>query len=71
MDEWINTKEKLPEIEKDVLVSFQDENYIEIGCITSNSDGSLFWVGSEWTSKLYGVAYWMPLPEPPNESNPD
>ena len=53
--EWISTKDRLPELEKEVLV-YDSFGNMYIGLIT---DG---WKG------LY-VTHWMPLPEPPKDFN--
>ena len=53
--EWISAKDRLPELEKEVLV-YDSFGKMYIGLIT---DG---WKG------LY-VTHWMPLPEPPKDFN--
>ena len=59
---WISVKERLPEVEANVLA------YIGYGCIVVcwlTYDG--YWQGPARIFDKDEVTHWMPLPEPPKE----
>lgn len=59
---WINIKDKLPEVEKDVLVSvdYQDGSRVtEVGYLTQSGEIHVF-----NCKELIEVLHWMPLPNP-------
>lgn len=64
MNEWIPTSERLPEINKPVLVWLYDEYYLsELHSI----DGVLYWDFDQFElsgNEFDDVVAWMPLPEP-------
>ncbi len=65
---WIPCKERLPELEEDVLL-FVDTCWYNVGNLTE-LDGEKTWCVGEWL--FYGcdfnrVKAWMPLPEPYKE----
>jgi hypothetical protein len=58
--EWIDVKDRLPELHRRVLL-FRSEFDPYIGCL--DTDGHWYINGS----LLYQPTHWMPLPEPPKE----
>jgi len=58
--EWISIKDKLPEINEEVLV--MDRDFMDFAYY--NSEGQ--WIDREFID-LDDVTHWMPLPEPPKE----
>ena len=83
MREWISVKERLPELEQEVLVfaiglpewGYEGKTAIAIACrfiwkIFSGSPGHICWSTPwEYFHKDYKITHWMPLPEPPKEVN--
>lgn len=65
---WISCDDRLPDIDKDVIVyySFWKDNPIQIAHLQSDF---LFWETSdgEFNFPAIGVTHWMPLPEPPEK----
>ena len=59
--DWISIKDKLPEVNKEVIVCAEDNTYWW-GIIT---DSGNFYVryGDGWAGKI--VTHWMPLPKIP------
>lgn len=71
--EWISVKERLPELEKEVLIcDLNDERderpYMDVWSLEDDEDGGIVWAGKDgaWYS-LDDATHWMPLPEPPKE----
>jgi hypothetical protein len=74
--EWISVRDRLPEKDKDVLVSLHGKLY-------TGESYSMIWISNlttlygpgncneiEWTCKAANeedVTHWMPLPEPPKD----
>lgn len=70
---WISVKERLPELEKEVLIcDLNDERdeglYMDVWSLEDDEDGGVVWADKNgaWYS-LDDVTHWMPLPEPPKE----
>lgn len=61
---WVPVKEKLPEIDQTVLVN------TKYGILTLGYAGEdKWWEAEGWhTAEEWGITHWMPLPEPPAES---
>lgn len=55
---WISVKDKLPKLDKDVLV--WDGNYMSVMWIDRNENRF-----KSMDSLYHDVSHWMPLPEPP------
>jgi len=66
MNEWIRTKDTLPDAGVPVLVySFPT---IEIATIyKANNDEKVWWLRNVGIMDLRNYKWWMPLPEPPKE----
>lgn len=58
MSDWISVKDKLPENEKLVLVSYKKRS---MDVVWYNHNQKM------WMKNFATVTHWMPLPEPPNE----
>lgn len=71
---WIPVSERLPDVDKYILVSFENFTILDIGRYETDKDGSgAFYPGDDDKSYVeYGlfVNAWMPLPEPYRESEP-
>ena len=77
MDEWISVKDRLPEYNKVVLISWEDifnETHISTGyiCLITRHSGEDSPVDDTWyMSNTRGyelkVTHWQPLPEPPSK----
>ena len=80
MREWISVKERLPELEQEVLVyavgkesGFEDDAHIAISMryvfhIFTWDKGVEEWQAPwDYFNRNYEVTHWMPLPEPPKE----
>lgn len=69
---WIPVSERLPDVDKYILVSFENFTISDIGRYETDKDGSgAFYPGDDDKSYVeYGlfVNAWMPLPEPFRES---
>lgn len=67
MSEWISTKDRLPDEDKEVLVAYW--------FLPNNGDPSWIietgrYLAGKWVQlEGYDVTHWMPLPEPPKEEN--
>lgn len=68
MSEWISVKERIPDDDQRVLGTDGEKHEI-VCCINSDCE----WVGATseygYLMSLREVAYWMPLPNPPNLQN--
>jgi len=70
---WISIKDKLPEIEKYVLVCYK--NNVFQGYLDEWEHDNCWYIFSgsftldevDYNIKLDEVTHWMPLPEPPEE----
>jgi hypothetical protein len=72
MSEWISIKDRLPEIEEHVLITYrtsQDYGSLKVmQAFRINDCEYVVDVYSDGTCVLSDyVDYWMPLPEPPEE----
>ena len=70
MNQWINTKDKLPEYWKRVLVVLDDEIYLAYRYADGIGRTQLeYWwiVGHDVDKYLNDIQYWQPLPELPEE----
>lgn len=69
MSEWISVKDRLPDKEDLFLISYGESREITIGLWNFRNnrfeETEIEWFGYEIT----GVTHWMPLPEPPKESD--
>lgn len=68
MTEWISVKDRLPEIDKKVIIwnmDIPDIEYMEMGYYDKNYDNKYEWRTEEYTG--INVTHWRYLPEPPHE----
>lgn len=72
MPEWISVTERLPEVDKYVLVCF-GSGYIAVACLFDIDEDLTLWramTDDGWTCDCDAEpTHWMPLPEPPKEVN--
>lgn len=64
---WIPVRERLPEDDSYILVSFENFSVADIARYETDEDGSAFYPGDEdksYVSLGLFVNAWMPLPEP-------
>lgn len=62
-DAWISTKDRLPEVRKDVII-----HHKECGVFEAFFTDDGYWeTDSGWWSRQKEVTHWMPLPKPPKE----
>ncbi len=80
---WISVDEQLPPIEMPAWLKQEGRiRPIFIGCHTDTGEGLLwadcngseYWTGSKWRCAEaefddYKITHWMPLPEPPEDSD--
>lgn len=59
---WISVKERLPEVEADILAYIGEGSFVV--CWMTH-DG--YWQCPAYLMDKDDVTHWMPLPEPPNE----
>ena len=71
MDEWINVKDRLPEIGKNVLIYYPKWDGDEIQVAKLDCDGIMFDVCGEFDIGTGCVTHWMSLPEPPKDGDKD
>ncbi|HGM5304197.1 TPA: DUF551 domain-containing protein [Serratia marcescens] len=65
MSEWIKCSERMPELDKRVLLYFGSyDGHIEDGCIGDDGDGPYHYF-FDGDSLQQEPTHWMPLPEPP------
>jgi hypothetical protein len=63
---WISVKDRLPE-KSGTYLCYQPKA-ADICCLnTVRWSTQLGWMGKEVGSRIEGIEYWMPLPEPPKE----
>lgn len=75
MSEWINVKDRLPELTERThhLIHSSDRVLVSNGAFVEIADYSIWtdesmgpaWIGGPDEDKLEGVTHWMPKPEPP------
>jgi hypothetical protein len=65
---WISVEERLPELEKEVMVSAKDK-YIDIDQLADNGEGGCYWWKNERVifCEEDKITHWMPIPELPKE----
>lgn len=69
-NEWISVKDRLPEINEPVLVHCR--GYISIAWRVSGDNGGWYWNSQmSYPEEMVDTDYWMPLPNPPEESAND
>lgn len=66
MSEWINVKDKTPEESGLVLTCMENTNDQYISFYRKNRNVFEVWGSSRDPITDMKVAYWQPLPEPPN-----
>lgn len=66
---WISIKDRLPEIGKSVLIYYPYWDGDEIQVAKLDDDEITFDVCGEFNIGVGAVTHWMPLPEPPKESD--
>ena len=67
VNEWINVKDRLPEIGKEVLVCYDFGRMMVTALDGYWGTERLFWKYNNWITNPISVTHWMPLPEPPKE----
>lgn len=74
MSEWISVKDRLPEIDGNVLVIVNGKQHKNVTLESayelaefSPSDGWIMEMWPEWETPE--VTHWMPLPDPPREAH--
>lgn len=72
ISKWISVKDRLPEVQKEVLIYLPEYDSVEIAALfTIPSMNLREWTQNEDAYMLDEVSYWMPLPEPPEEVRDD
>lgn len=70
--DWVNTKDRLPEEQKEVLIYLPEYDSVEMAALfTIPSMNLREWAQNEDAYMFDEVSYWMPLPEPPKEVRDD
>lgn len=70
--QWVSVKDRLPEVQKEVLIYLPEYDSVEIAALfTIPSMNLREWAQNEDAYMLDEVSYWMPLPEPPKEVRDD
>lgn len=70
---WISIDERLPEEGKDVLIyvpGFDTSPIIDIAWLDNGANGALCLVGSQYGFDIEDVTHWQPLPQPPEDKEP-
>lgn len=62
--EWISVKDKMPEEDVDVLVRIDPSNSDQEIFVTSLFCGRFY----NWYDQEVNVTHWMPLPNPPKDT---
>ena len=65
--EWISVKDRLPELEEDVLAYDPSLESISVGYLSAFLGHNPTWVIDFGQSISDCVTHWMPLPEPPKQ----
>lgn len=66
--QWVSVKDRLPEVQKEVLIYLPEYDSVEIAALFEIPSMNLReWAQNEDAYMLDEVSYWMPLPEPPEE----
>lgn len=66
--DWVNTKDRLPEVQKEVLIYLPEYDSVETAALFEIPSLNLKeWAQNEDAYMLNEVSHWMPLPEPPKE----
>ena len=73
MNEWISVKDSLPEIDTPVLVAYigyNSHSLMRDGVAAIDLNGTWGWWDGDCAEETVCVeiTHWMPLPEPPEES---
>jgi hypothetical protein len=65
---WISVEDKLPELEKEVII-LDKRKHTDIGFITDDGYGGYYWWKNDETiwCKDDEITHWMPIPELPKE----
>lgn len=66
MIEWISVKDRLPESCETVLIYSANERFVSTGYYWS-AEKRWNQIGNRFL--LFTITHWMPLPEPPKESD--
>ena len=74
MNEWISVKDRLPEIDGNVLVIVNGRPHknvtLESAYELAEFSPAFGWIMEMWPEwETPDVTHWMPLPEPPEEAN--
>lgn len=69
VNQWISVKERLPEIEKSVLIYYPKWDGDEIQVAKLEGDGMMFDICGEFNIGTGVITHWMPLPEPPKDGD--
>ena len=64
---WISVKERLPE-KSGTYLCYQPKAADICALNTVRYSTQRGWMGKEYGSRIEGIEYWMPLPEPPEEA---
>lgn len=62
--QWISVKDRLPNINKPILMYGENIGIIEPANYDKDFDGDPIFT-DEYGTEYFGVTHWMPLPEPP------
>lgn len=69
VNKWISVKDRLPEIEKSVLIYYPKWDGNEIQVAKLDCDGITFDICGEFNIGTGVITHWMPLPEPPKDGD--
>jgi len=71
-DQWISVKERLPEINQEVLISYGKKPFLLVAFLYHpqypKKDVKVFCGTNNTNYSLEYVTHWMPLPEPPRKT---
>ena len=75
VQEWISVKDRLPEMEANVLMYFAPDKNMAAGFMCDVDEDRTMWCaytdGGFYTDCDFEPTHWMPLPEPPKENDYD